>query len=94
MNNSEDQNEEGIESLRERTEVRMKYLQQVQKLKSQKEKYFQSRLKQYNDTIEGSEVNDMTFDYEGDYVRATLNQDKMKVNMMRTGMGVGSRKLK
>jgi hypothetical protein len=36
----------------------------------------------------------MTFDYEGDYVRATVNHEKVKVNMMRTGMGMGSRKLK
>ena len=36
----------------------------------------------------------MTYDYEGDYMRATVHHDKMKVNLMRTGMGMGSRKLK
>ena len=80
--------------MREKTEYRLQYAEDNQKFWQSKEKYFEEKLKQFNETIDGDPEKEVSFDYDGDAMRNTTFDQKIKPDSLKAGMGRTSKKLK
>lgn len=85
--------EKQIEQLRERTEVRMRYLEEGQRLVAEREKHFKERLKEFNEMTDEPHSH-IAYDYEGETFKAALEIDKIKFHKMRSGLGTASKRFR
>ena len=80
--------------MREKTELRLQETEYNKKFMESKEKYYEEKLKKFNDTIDGDPETEVAFDYDGDAMRNTTFDTRVKLNSLKAGMGRTSKKLK